>query len=135
MVGDAYDLTVLLDSVRAVCDDSEEDSDGDLVLGISQDTRRLFVRGFGQLLRVFSAAETAHRAEYALSDPMEFGEVGVLCPFLHVCHADHDFTQPEEENILSYKQLVVARKQLNIASFPAPKKCDYEHAGDVSFVV
>ncbi len=51
--------------------------------------------------------------------------------FLRVFHADHNHSQ---ENMLSYKQLIVTRKQLMITAFPAPKLCDYGYAGDVSFV-
>ncbi len=131
MVGDAYDVAVLLDCLRAVCDDSEEGPDGELVSVISDETRGLLVTAFRQLLCAFSIAETAHNAEYAVSGPRKDCLVGVLCPFLRVFHADHNHSQ---ENMLAYKQLIVTRKQLMIAAFPAPKLCDYGYAGDVSFV-
>ena len=79
MVGDAYDVAVLLDCLRAVCDDSEEGPDGELVSVISDETRGLLVTAFRQLLCAFSIAETAHNAEYAVSGPRKDCLVGVVC--------------------------------------------------------
>lgn len=125
MVGDAYDFGVLLDCVRAICDDSEEAPDGEIVSAISDGTRRLLVNAFGQLLRAFSAAETAHRAEFAVS-------VGILCLLLRLQSADHEYTQ---ENALYYKELMDMRERNLLIRFPTPKWHDHEHADDVSFVV
>ncbi len=76
MAGDAYDFAVLQECVRAVCDDREElGPHGELVTIISDEARRALVDAFGRLLRAFAAAETAHRAEFAVL-------VGILCLLL-----------------------------------------------------
>lgn len=67
MIGDGYDFTVMMRCVQEMCDDGNEDENGDVVKTLSAETRVILVGAFEFLLNAFLAEDLAYRAEYGIS--------------------------------------------------------------------